>query len=115
MSLEPLPHRVSQAGRGPFVSQNVNDDGSRFASEPASLSARESQIPELPTLRSKQVADSVLGATSPPAERILVILRGGRRQLLRQRALRALAWLAGAISSWSGQGPVAGVCRPRRA
>jgi hypothetical protein len=35
-------------------------NGSRFASEPASLSARESQIPELPRSRSKQVADSGL-------------------------------------------------------
>lgn len=37
-------------------------NGSRFASEPASLSARESQIPELPRSRSKQVADYVQAA-----------------------------------------------------
>jgi hypothetical protein len=48
-SLEPHPHRVSRTGRGPFVSQNTRKgDGSRFASEPAPLNARESQIPELP-------------------------------------------------------------------
>jgi hypothetical protein len=48
-SLEPQPHRVSRTGRGPFVSQNTRKgDGSRFASEPAPLNARESQIPELP-------------------------------------------------------------------
>jgi hypothetical protein len=36
MSLEPRPHRESEAGRHPFVSQNTSEgDGSRFASEPA--------------------------------------------------------------------------------
>jgi hypothetical protein len=32
-SLEPRPHRESEAGRYPFVSQNTKGDGSRFASE----------------------------------------------------------------------------------
>jgi hypothetical protein len=47
-SLEPQPRRESRTSRGPFVSQNTQGDGSRFASEPAPLNARESQIPELP-------------------------------------------------------------------
>ena len=60
-SLEPQPHPVSRTGRGPFVSQNTpQGDGSRFASEPAPLNARESQTPSS-RRRSKQVADSAPG------------------------------------------------------
>lgn len=47
-TLEPQPRRESRTGRGPFVSQNTKGDGSRFASEPAPLSARGSQIRGLP-------------------------------------------------------------------
>ena len=48
-TLEPQPHRESRAGRGAVREpEHPKGDGSRFASEPAPLSARGSQIPGLP-------------------------------------------------------------------
>lgn len=48
-SLEPHPHRVSRTGREAVREpEHPEGDGSRFASEPVLLNARESQIPELP-------------------------------------------------------------------
>ena len=66
-TLEPRPHRVSAAGRRAVREpERPTGDSSRFASEPARLNARGSQIPRLRYLDERMsVFDPDLGTSRP--------------------------------------------------